>query len=225
MVRTLPRISSKIGNPSFDHGDSASAWKAQRASRSTISPLGQTCSQRILTTSFSSLPDGTEEDELPVFNYLQQDATFIGGEVYAAANVGGFLSANWDLHASIDFVDGEISGGGPLPLQPPTTARLGAFGDWGALGAGFDVTIADDQTDLAAEELPTDGYTLVDLRAEYDLSTFANPLAEGSKVFVEVRNLTDEEARISTSNNQGLRAATWAEYPLWYSRELLKQAD
>ena len=76
---------------------------------------------------------------------------------------------------------------------------MGAFGDWGAFGAGFDVTFADDQTDLAAGELPTDSYTLVDVRAEYDISAIADPLAEGSKVFIEARNLTDEEARISTS--------------------------
>ena len=144
-------------------------------------------------------PDGTEEDELPVFNFLQEDASFIGGEIYANAALGKFLAADWDLNASIDFVEGEIADGGPVPLQPPTTVQLGAMGDWGAFAAGFDVTVADEQTDLADSELPTDGYTLLDLRAEYDISAFSGPLGEGSKVFIEARNVTDEEARAATS--------------------------
>ena len=188
----------EIGNPNFDQ---ETAISLEGTARITLDNF--TIGTNLYVTDFDDFiylaPDGTEEDELPVFNFTQEDASFVGGEVYASANFAGFLAANWDVSASIDFVDGEISGGGPLPLQPPTTARVGAFGDWGAFGAGFDVTFADDQTDLAALELPTDSYTLVDVRAEYDISAIADPLAEGSKVFVEVRNLTDEEARISTS--------------------------
>ncbi len=188
----------EVGNPNFDMETAIGLEGTARLMLDNV-----TVGVNVFVTDFDDFiylaPDGTEEDELPVFNYTQEDASFVGGEIYASAAVENVLAGDWDLNASIDFVEGEIAGGGPVPLQPPTTFALGAHGKWGAFGAGFDVTVADEQTDLAEGELPTDGYTLLDLRAEYDISAFAGPLGEGSKVFIEARNVTDEEARIATS--------------------------
>ena len=46
--------------------------------------------------------------------------------------------------------------------------------------------------------MPTDGYTLVNLRSALNLSELGIG-ADGTQAFVEVRNATDEEARLSTS--------------------------
>ena len=144
-------------------------------------------------------PDGTEEDELPVFNFEQQDASFTGAELYANLDVGNVLAADWAFRAGVDFVDSELDDGGNVPLQPPTSSWIGADADWGAFAAGLEVIHAGDQNDLAADELPTEGYTLLNLSAEYDISAFSGPLAEGSKLFIEARNVTDEEGRVATS--------------------------
>lgn len=57
---------------------------------------------------------------------------------------------------------------------------------------------ADEQDKTGVGELPTDSYTRVDLRAGLDLSGQAWA-REGTEVFLDVRNVADEEARASTS--------------------------
>ncbi|MEM9939207.1 MAG: TonB-dependent receptor [Pseudomonadota bacterium] len=140
-----------------------------------------------------------EEDELPVFLFVQEDASFFGGEIYADYVIeAGPLGADWEFDASIDFVETELPNGGNVPLIPPVTLNAGASAEWGAFEFGTALTIAGDQDDPGDGELETDGYTTLDLRAEVDLSDFGFG-ADGTELFVEARNVTDEEVRYSTS--------------------------
>ena len=146
--------------------------------------------------------DGTlvdEEDELPVFLFVQEDASFNGGEIYADYAIeGGPLGADWEFNGSVDFVEAELDSGGNVPFIPPVTFNAGASAEWGAWEVGGDVTVAGDQDDPGAGQLPTEGYTQVNLRAEVDLSDFGFG-ADGTEAFVEARNVTDEEIRYATS--------------------------
>ncbi|HAE95344.1 MAG TPA: TonB-dependent receptor, partial [Hyphomonas atlantica] len=58
------------------------------------------------------LEDGVEVDELdelPVFLFQQQGASFTGAEIEAEARFPeGLLGANWVTSASLDLVDGEL---------------------------------------------------------------------------------------------------------------------
>ena len=150
----------------------------------------------------SIIEDGevvTEEDGLPVFAFVQEDASFIGGEIYADYTIeAGPLGADWAFDASLDFVEAELDGGGNVPFIPPVTLNAGASAEWGAFEAGAAVTVAGDQDDPGAGQLPTDGYTTLDLRAEVDLSDFGFG-ADGTEAFIEARNVTDEEVRFATS--------------------------
>ena len=140
-----------------------------------------------------------EIDGLPVYLFLQDDATFTGAEIYGSAYLPeGILGAGWTLDGGIDVVSGELDSGGNVPYMPPLTVNAGAKADWRLWSAGAHVTWADDQTDTGAAELPTDGYTQLDLRADLKLSALGYG-REGTTLFVDARNVTDEEIRYSTS--------------------------
>lgn len=140
-----------------------------------------------------------ELDDLPVFLFLQDDATFAGGEIYANAVLNdGPLGADWVFDASLDLVNAELDGGGNVPLVPPVTLNGGAKAKWGPFGLGANLTLAGDQDDPGAGQLPTEGYTHMDFSADYDL-TASGFGREGTRLFVEVRNATDEDIRYATS--------------------------
>lgn len=144
-------------------------------------------------------PNGLEEDDLPVFLFEQDDATFIGGEIYASALFeDGPLGAEWSLDASVDFVDAELDNGKNVPFLPPLTFKGGASAEWGAWEVGADVILAADQDSPGIGQFETDGYALLGLRAEVDLADFGIG-AEGTEAFIEARNVTDEEVRYATS--------------------------
>jgi iron complex outermembrane receptor protein len=146
------------------------------------------------------LMDGAEEvDGLPVYLFSQEDATFTGAEIYGQAYIPeGLLKADWTLDGGIDVVSGELDKGGNVPLMPPLTLNVGAKAAWRLWSAGAHVTWADDQTDTATGELPTDGYTQLDLRADLNLAELGFG-REGTTLFVDARNVTDEDIRYSTS--------------------------
>lgn len=146
------------------------------------------------------LLDGAEMlDGLPVYLFSQEDATFTGAEIYGQAYIPqGLLKADWTLDGGIDVVSGELDKGGNVPLMPPLTVNTGAKADWGLWSASAHVTWADDQTDTGAGELPTDGYTQLDLRADLNLAELGFG-GDGTTLFMDARNVTDEEIRYSTS--------------------------
>lgn len=140
-----------------------------------------------------------ELDELPVFLFQQQGAKFTGAEIEAEARFPeGALGASWVTSASLDLVDGELDDGGNVPYLPPVTFHAALDADWGLWSAGFNVTAAADQDDPGTGILPTDGYVMTGLRGAVNLSELGFG-QDGTEIFVEGRNLTDEEVRYSTS--------------------------
>ena len=140
-----------------------------------------------------------EIDELPVYLFVQEDTSFTGGEVYVDYTLpAGPLGADWRAEANVDFVSSDIDSGGNVPLLPPTTFNASLDGDWGLWKAGASVTVAADQDDTGIGELPTDGYTTLDLRGALSLAELGFG-GEGTELFLDVRNVTDEEVRYATS--------------------------
>ena len=140
-----------------------------------------------------------EGDGLPVFLFVQEDATFVGGEIYADLYIDdGLLGADWEYSASLDFVDAELDGGENVPFIPPVTFNSDISAEWGAYELGAALTVASNQDDSGIGQLDTSGYTTLDLRGEVDLSDFGVG-SDGTEAFVEVRNVTDEEVRFATS--------------------------
>ncbi|MXY52769.1 MAG: TonB-dependent receptor [Gammaproteobacteria bacterium] len=144
---------------------------------------------------------GEEEDELPVAAYAQDDASFVGLDLAVEYKWLEFDNGDVTLKLMYDFVDAEldISGNGNMPRLPPSRIGLGINGNWGDLTASLNYRRMGDSDDVAVNELPTDGWTDVRAYIGYHLQA-----AQGLEVFLQGRNLTDEEQREHVSSIKDL---------------------
>lgn len=138
---------------------------------------------------------GEEDDELPVRQWSQADARFRGAEAEVAFALADNASGRYELRFMADTVRGELADGGNLPRIAP--GRYGAGFDWslGGWRAGLSALRYREQDRVAEFETPTDGYTMVDADLAYAFAAGETEL----EVFVQGRNLTDQEARLHTS--------------------------
>lgn len=142
-------------------------------------------------------PTGNEEDGLPIFAFVAEDATFTGFEAMIDGEIGRFGA--FDIHgdASVDYVRATIdrAEASNLPRIPPVSGIVGleARSDHIDLRAEFEYAL--DQDDVSQFELPTDGYEV------FNAFVTLRPFAETSGLSVRVAgtNLTDEEVRLHTS--------------------------
>lgn len=140
---------------------------------------------------------GDGEEGLPVFEFLQDDAEFYGFEAEAQAELFRTGGVEFFGDAGVDYVRATRDGGldEDLPRIPPLSAVFGleARHEYGDLR--FEVEVVADQNDVAAFELPTDGYELLNLYATIRPMGADSPFA----VRMTATNLSDQEARIHSS--------------------------
>lgn len=129
---------------------------------------------------------------LPVFQYVQAGATFTGFELQADTQLGNAFGVDWKADGSADFVRAKLDAGGNLPLIPPLTVNAGIEGEMNGVTGRISAQYAAKQDDIAAFETPTDSYFTVDARLGFEI-------ADGVKLMLEGRNLTDEEVRLHAS--------------------------
>lgn len=145
---------------------------------------------------------GEEDDELPVFQFLQEDATFFGFEadlVFALiANDGFTLDA--DLRA--EYVSADLQGDPNDAGVADTVPRIPPFSFLAALDAGIgafdvrgEVQWFASQSNLAAFETETDAFALVNLEASWQPLP-ANP---SLTVMLNAENLFNVTGRRHTS--------------------------
>ncbi|MFN3620355.1 TonB-dependent receptor, partial [Sphingorhabdus sp.] len=111
---------------------------------------------------------GEVEDELPVFQYFQNDAKVWGVEFQGSKRIASFGDASVSVDGVADYTRAKISsGGGNVPRIPP----LRLLGGVEVTSASFDlrgeVEWSDDQTKTAEFETPTDGFTMVNASATW----------------------------------------------------------
>ena len=111
---------------------------------------------------------GDIEDDLPVFQYFQNDAKVWGVEFQASQRLASFGSSDLSVDGVADYTRAKISsGGGDVPRIPP----LRLLGGVELTNADFDlrgeVEFNDDQTKTAAFETSTNGFTLVNASATW----------------------------------------------------------
>lgn len=140
-----------------------------------------------------SIPAGAEV--LPVFAFVQQDATFTGGEISASARLFEATGLTWRATGAVDLVRAEFDSGGDAPRIPPRTATIGLEAENAAWRGRVELVDVADQDRVAAFETPTDGYQLVNARLSWRPLGGDNPFT----IRLDGRNLTDEEARVHTS--------------------------
>jgi len=138
---------------------------------------------------------GLIEDGLPLFRFVQGDASFRGGVMRAVVELVHDERHDFDLEFVADSVRAELDAGESLPRIPPASLGLGLRyrGDrwYGALL----IRHYAEQERVATNESPSADYTLVRAKLGYRL------VARGllHDLLLTVSNLTDEEARPHTS--------------------------
>lgn len=164
---------------------------------------------------------GLVEHDVPVRLWTQGDARFNGAEAEASWAFADNASGQWDLRVFGDVVRAKLAGsgtrevaftlehegelealvaelpqGGNLPRIVPS--RVGAELRWerGQWRASLGAVRYARQDRVAPNELPTDGYTLMDAHVAWHMDT---PGGNALEVFVDGSNLLDEEARPHTS--------------------------
>ena len=136
-------------------------------------------------------PTGLEDpdSELPIFEYVQTGATFRGFEAEASYRLWEDGERSLDLTGAADWVRASTDLG-PAARIPPWSATAGL--DWTSrlFDVGLEVRHVAEQDRTTAFELPTDSYTMVNLKGA------VRPFADRNVVlFAEAANLTDTEAR------------------------------
>jgi iron complex outermembrane receptor protein len=157
----------EIGDPDLK---SERAWNGELYAR--YETPGTAFSATLYTNRFDNFiyeaETGDIEDDLPVFQYFQNDAKVWGVEFQAAKRLASFGSSNLSVDGVADYTRAKIStGGGDVPRVPP----LRLLGGVELTNASFDlrgeVEFSDDQTKTAVFETPTDGFTLVNASATW----------------------------------------------------------
>ena len=134
---------------------------------------------------------GAEEDDLPVFQYLQQDADFWGFEAdlsYPVIDTGSFRLLA-DARAS--YVEAELGDGTAVPRIPPLSLLGALEAQTGPVDLRGEVQWFDKQDRVSGVETPTDSFTLVNALVAW------RPLADNQNVTLQVAadNIFDVNGR------------------------------
>ncbi|MCX9145900.1 TonB-dependent receptor [Erythrobacter sp. WG] len=134
---------------------------------------------------------GEEEDDLPVFQYLQQDADFWGVEAelsYPLVDTGSFRLLS-DLRAS--YVEAELADGTAVPRIPPLSLLGALEAQTDAFDVRGEVQWFAEQDRVTTFETPTDSFALVNAMVAW------RPLKDNRNVTVQVAadNIFDVNGR------------------------------
>ncbi len=181
----------EIGNPNFDTekswgGELYARWNSDKVD------LSATVYANWFDGFIFDAATGAEEDELPVFQYFQRDATYWGVEASAAVTVAQTGGFDIVVNGVADYVRAKIdNGGGPVPRIPPLRLLGGIEADSDMFKVGAEVEWNDSQNRVAAFETPTDSFTLVNASAAW------RPLGRegGITLIASANNIFDVSAR------------------------------
>lgn len=136
-----------------------------------------------------------EEEELQLVCYKQEDADFNGVEFKVDFLLNPGSQHQFSIGLLADYVNAELDNSGYVPRTPASKTGVNFNYDFGELSASVDWLNYDDKTKVATNELPTNGFDIVNLDIAYRLPVAENELF----LFFKGKNLLDEEARDHTS--------------------------
>ena len=135
-------------------------------------------------------PTGQVQNDLPVFRFTQTGADFYGFELDASYELWTEGDRSLTLDLGSDLVRGDTDAGPPARI-PPYSITSKVSWQTSAYSAELEVRhVGAADRHLAALELPTDSYNLVNVTAHW------KPVAGKSwRLFLDAHNLTNETAR------------------------------
>lgn len=113
------------------------------------------------------VPTGEEEDDLPVFQFIQEDAEFYGFEVEASAQIARVGGFTFVADGVADYVHATLDQGGAVPRIPPLRLLGGLEAQSETVNGRVEVEWFDDQERNAAFETETAGFTLVNAQVAW----------------------------------------------------------
>jgi iron complex outermembrane recepter protein len=137
-------------------------------------------------------PTGDIEDDLPVFEFLQDDAKHYGFEVEASVRLVQIGDFAFNLDGVGDYTRAKIKSGGPnIPRIPALRLLGGLEAQSDTINGRVEVEWVDDQRKTVAFETPTSGYTMVNASLGF------KPLGEdrGVELTISANNIFDVNAR------------------------------
>lgn len=137
-----------------------------------------------------------EADALLLVRQTQRDARFWGFEVESRFELMNDARGALEWRLWSDYVEGRLADDSVVPRLPPLRFGTGFSFSRAAWFAELRLTRVSDQNDTSALELPTHGYTLLDVNAEY---TLPMPGDRALVFFARGNNLLDEDVRRHTS--------------------------
>ncbi|UYV16528.1 TonB-dependent receptor [Porphyrobacter sp. ULC335] len=180
----------EIGDPDLE---TESAWGLEAYARGTIGAgtFNFTVFKQWFNNYIFLEETGEEEDDLPVFEYLQQDADFFGIEAdinYPVIDTEGFRLIT-DLRAS--YVEAELADGTAVPRIPPLSLLGALEAQTGAFDVRGEVQWFDKQDRITTFETPTNSFTLVNALVAW------RPLADNQNVTLQLAadNIFDVNGR------------------------------
>jgi iron complex outermembrane receptor protein len=134
---------------------------------------------------------GAIEDDLPVFDYRQAKARYLGFEVDGSVRVAEIGGVTLNADALADYVKATIETVGPAPRIPPFRVLAGIEAQSDRLSGRLEAERTARQDRLAAFETPTQGFTLV------NASIVFKPLKgnEATSLTLSANNIFDVDAR------------------------------
>ena len=157
----------EIGDPNFT---TEKSWGGELYARwdSDDVQLSATVYANLFNDYIFEAETAAEEDELPVFQYFQRDATYYGFEASGSvvfARAGGF---DFIADGVADYVRAKINdGGGALPRIPPLRLLGGLKAESDNLDLRAEVEWSASQNKVAAFETTSDGFTMVNATAAW----------------------------------------------------------
>lgn len=190
-----------IATQAFEIGDpdlvEEKAWGAEIFARGSIGGASfSIAAYRNWFDDFIYLtPNGEEEDDLPVFLFLQQDATYTGieGELAFDFIDTGDLTVGTELLG--EYVHAELDDDTFVPRIPPLHLAAALTASTRAFDLRGEVEWYDDQNDVAAFETATDGFTHVNASVAW------RPMRDNPNISIILKadNIFDETGRRHTS--------------------------
>ena len=184
----------EIGDPDLS---TEKAWGVELFARGTLGPVDLSLAAfRQWFDDYIYLSEtGEEEDELPVFVYLQEDATYTGVEgqiAWTFIDTPGF-DVRADLRGS--YVAAELDDGSNVPRIPPLSLLGALEAEIDSFTLRGEVEWFADQTRVAPFETATDGYTFVNATAIW------RPIEDDPTIalILKADNIFDEEGRRHSS--------------------------
>ena len=135
-----------------------------------------------------------EEDELPVFLYVAEDAEYYGFEVAGKTQLASAGKFDLSTDGLVEYVRAKTETGN-LPRIPPLSTLVGLEAESDRLKLRGEWEYVSEANDLAAFELPTDDYNLVNAFLTWKAPAGAQDVA----LRFSVLNIFDAEARQHSS--------------------------